>query len=140
MIDMDDTKKILENAKTIAMVGLSLNPERASAIVAKYLLSKGYRVIPVNPVYPEIFGLKSYASLLDIPKDQKVDVVDVFRKSEETPAIARDAVSIGASCLWLQLGIKNDEAREIAVRGGLRFIQNRCMKIEHTRHFKTDTV
>lgn len=136
-MDKEDIKKILENTRVIAMVGLSPNPKRDSGVVAKYLISQGYAVIPVNPVYPEIFGLKSHASLLDIPRDLKVDVVDVFRKSEETPALARDAVAIGASCLWLQLGIKNEKARDIAQKGGLIFIQNHCLKIEHTRYFKT---
>jgi len=137
---MEDIKKILGQTKIIAMVGLSPNPDRDSGVVAKYLLSQGYTVIPVNPVYPEIFDLKSYASLQDIPQEINVDVVDVFRKSDETPEIARSAVQIGVSCLWLQLGIKNDEARDIAEKGGLIFIQDRCMKIEHTRYYKTGKV
>jgi predicted CoA-binding protein len=136
-VDKEDIKKILDNTKVIAMVGLSPNPKRDSGVVAKYLISQGYRVIPVNPVYPEISGLNSYASLLNIPYNLKVDVVDVFRKSEETPALALDAVAIGASCLWLQLGIKNEKARDIAQKGGLIFIQDHCLKIEHTRYFKT---
>lgn len=132
---MDDIEKILKESKIIAMVGLSPNPTKPSFRVARFLRSKGYTVIPVNPKYREIFGLKSYPSLLDIPKDIPVDVVDVFRRSEETSRIAREAVQIKAGCLWLQLGIENEEAGQIAAQGGLKFVENHCMKIEHQRLF-----
>jgi predicted CoA-binding protein len=132
---MADIEKILRESKIIAIVGLSPNPVKPSFGVARFLQSKGYTLIPVNPNYPEILGLKSYPALPDIPEDIVVDVVDVFRKSEETPEIARDAVRIGAGCLWLQLGIENEEAGQIARQGGLKFVENHCMKIEHMRYF-----
>ena len=132
---MDDIEKILKESKIIAVVGLSPNPSKPSFAVARFLRSKGYTLVPVNPKYPEIFGIKSYASLLDIPKDIRVDVVDVFRRSEETHQIAREAVQIGAGCLWLQLGIENEEAGQIATQGGLKFVENHCIKIEHQRLF-----
>lgn len=103
---MSYIKKMLEKARTIAMVSLSPNPDRDSGVAAKYLPSRGYTVIPINPVSPEVFGLKPYDSLLDIPKNFYIDVVDVFRKTEAIPKIAQEAVQIGASYLWLQLGYK----------------------------------
>ena len=132
-----DIETLLKESKTIAVVGLSPHPAKASFGVARFLMSKGYTLIPVNPNYPEILGLKSYPALLDIPEDIRVDVADVFRKSEETPEIARDAVRIKAGCLWLQLGIENEEAGQIARRGGLQFVENRCMKIEYMRYFSS---
>jgi predicted CoA-binding protein len=131
---MDRIETILKNAKTIAVVGLSPKPERASYGVANYLISKGYTIIPVNPVYDEIMNLKSYSSLSDIPSNIKIDIVDVFRKAEDTPPLAREAVKIKAPCLWLQLGIANEESEKIALEAGIDFIQNRCIKIEHNRY------
>jgi predicted CoA-binding protein len=124
---------ILNRAKTIAMVGLSADPMRPSHFAAIYMQAEGYRIVPVNPRYAgqEILGEKVYASLSEIPFP--VDIVDVFRKSEECPALAEEAVKIGARVFWIQLGIENDEAGRIARDGGLQFVQNRCVKIEHAR-------
>ncbi|HSG31925.1 MAG TPA: CoA-binding protein [Thermodesulfobacteriota bacterium] len=131
--DIQGLRRILKECKTIAMVGLSQKWNRPSNYAAKYLLLHGYEVIPVTPTYEEVLGQQCYGSILDIPK--KVDVVDCFRKEEEIPAIARDAVKIGAKVLWMQLGIVNEQARQIAEDGGLEVVMNRCMKIEHGRLF-----
>ena len=124
-----DVAGILEQARTIAVVGLSAKPERDSNSVSRYLQDAGYRVIPVNPAEDEVIGEKSYASLRDIP--DPVDIVDVFRRSEHTPPIAEEAVAIGAKVLWLQLGIRNDEARRIAEEGGLTYIEDSCIRTQH---------
>ncbi len=131
--DIQGLSKILKECKTIAMVGLSQKWNRPSNYAAKYLILHGYEVIPVTPTYEQVLGQKCYNSILDIPK--KVDVVDCFRKVEEIPLIARDAVKIGAKVLWMQLGIVNEEARKIAEDAGLEVVMNRCMKIEHGRIF-----
>src|SRR3954452_14673948 len=130
-----DRLRILTSAKTIAMVGLSSDLYRPSAFAAIYMLSYGYDVIPVNPRHAgrEILGQKVYASLADIPRP--VDIVDVFRRAEEAPALAQEAVDIGAKVFWLQLGIEHENAGRIAREGGLEFVQNRCVKIEHARFF-----
>jgi len=133
MDDSDTVRRILRRAKTIAVVGLSAQWHRPSYFAAKYLQEHGYRVIPVNPGYPEILGEKCYKSLREIP--EKVDVVDCFRRSAEIPAIADDAIAIGAKVLWMQLGVENGEARRNAEAAGLEVIENRCMKIEHGRFF-----
>ena len=124
-----DVAGILEQARTIAVVGLSAKPVRDSNSVSRYLQDAGYRVIPVNPAEDEVIGEKSYASLRDIP--DPVDIVDVFRRSEHTPPIAEEAVAIGAKVLWLQLGIRNDEARRIAEEGGLTYIEDSCIRTQH---------
>ena len=108
------------------MVGLSAKWHRPSYFAAKYLLDHGYRVIPVNPNYDEILGEKCYPDLASIPDE--VDVVDLFQRADLTPGYAKEAVAMGAKVLWLQLGIENDEARQIAEDAGLQFVQNRCMK------------
>ncbi|MGH2559036.1 MAG: CoA-binding protein [Thermomicrobiales bacterium] len=117
------------------MVGLSADEMRPSAFAAIYMLSEGYDVIPVNPRYAgqTIFGQPVYASLSAIPRP--VEIVDVFRRPAETPAVAEEAVTIGAKALWLQLGVINDEAGRIARAAGLEFVQDRCVKIEHARFF-----
>ena len=125
--------EIYEGTRTVAMVGASPNWNRPSYFVMRYLQRKGYRVIPVNPraVDAPILGERVFPDLESI--DVPVDVVDVFRRPEETPSIARSAVAIGARVLWLQLGIRNDEAATIAGLAGLRVIQDRCLKIEYGR-------
>ena len=133
MDDSEKTRRILRRYKTIAVVGLSAQWHRPSYFAAKYLQEHGYRVIPVNPTYDEILGEKCYKALKDIP--EKVDVVDCFRKSTEIPAIADDAIAIGAKVLWMQLGVESSEARRKAEAAGLEVIENRCMKIEHGRFF-----
>jgi len=126
-------RAILERVRTIAMVGASSNWNRPSYFVMKYLQGKGYRVIPVNPgiAGQELLGEKVYASLRDIP--DQVDMVDVFRAAKETPAIVKDAIAIGASVVWMQLGIRNDEAAALGEAAGIEIIMNRCPKIEFGR-------
>ena len=127
--------RLLTTSKTIAMVGLSPDPMRPSHFAAIYMLAEGYDVVPVNPraAGTTILGQLVYASLSEIPRP--VDIVDVFRKPEDCPPVAREAVAIGAKALWLQLGIESPEAEAIARAGGLEFVQDRCVKIEHARFF-----
>jgi uncharacterized protein len=124
-----ELRALLGDVRTIAVVGLSSRPNRPSHEVARYLREHGYRVVPVNPNETEVLGERAYASLADVP--ERIDVVDVFRRAEETPAIARAAVAIGARVLWLQEGIVNDEAARIATEGGLEVIMGVC--IRHVR-------
>ncbi len=133
MIISDDAglRRILENHKVIAMVGLSQKEDRPSNIVARYLMARGYTVIPVNPGQDEILGQRCYASLKDIPV--KVDMVDVFRKSSDVPPFADDAIAIGAKSLWLQIGIINEDAATKASAAGLDVVMDRCPKIEYAR-------
>ncbi|GAB7057581.1 CoA-binding protein [Paenibacillus naphthalenovorans] len=122
-------KEILVNAKNIAVVGLSDKPDRESYMVSEAMQKKGYRIIPVNPmVSGTILGEACYKSLADIP--EPVDIVNVFRRSEQTVPVAEEAVRIGAKVLWLQLGIYNEEAADIAKAGGLEVIMDRCIKVE----------
>ena len=116
----------------VAIVGLSGNELRASNFVGRYLLRNGYDVVPVNPREETILGRTSYASLADIP--DPVDTVDVFRKPDAVPDIARDAVAIGAKCLWLQYNVISEEGARIATDGGLDVVMDRCMKVEHARY------
>ncbi len=124
-------RHILEQASTIATVGASKNRSKAAGGVPLYLREIGFRLITVNPKATELYGEKSYASLLEV--DEPVDVVQVFRPTEETPGIARQAVRIGAKALWLQLGIRSEEARRIAEKAGLAYVEDRCMAIESRR-------
>ncbi len=129
--------RILTTHRTIAMVGLSADPMRPSHFAAIYMLAAGYDIIPVNPrvaaAGQTILGQPVYASLEEIPRP--VGIVDVFRKPEDIPPIAEEAIRIGAKVLWLQLGIVNDEAARVAREAGLDVVQNRCVKIEHARFF-----
>ena len=125
-------QRVLHNARTVAIVGLSNNQLRASYFVGYYLRRHGYHVIPVNPREPEILGEKSYASLTDIPVP--VDVVNVFRAPDALPGIARDAVAIGAKNLWCQFTVINVEGAGIAEAGGLSVVMDRCIKVEHARY------
>src|SRR5687767_7290650 len=125
-------QRVLHHAKTIAIVGLSRNELRASYFVGYYLKRHGYRVIPVNPREREIFGEKSFSSLLDVPVP--VDIVNVFRAPDALPAIARDAVTIGATNLWCQFSVINEEGGRIAEDGGLSVVMDRCIKVEHARY------
>ncbi|MGI9325593.1 MAG: CoA-binding protein [Pseudomonadales bacterium] len=129
-VDPQDIELALA-AQTIAVVGLSANPARPSFEVAEYLQRAGYRVIPVNPNESEILGERCYRSLMDIP--ETVQLVDVFRQPDAVPAIAKQAVAIGARCLWLQLGVISEVGAQIAIDGGLRVVMDRCTKIEHAR-------
>jgi len=123
---------ILHTARTIAIVGLSSNVLRPSNFVGFYLQRHGYQVIPVNPNEREVLGHKAFASLSEIPFD--VDVVDVFRAPAAVPAIAEEAVRIGAGALWLQFGVISAEGARTASNGGLKLVVDRCMKVEHARH------
>jgi len=126
---ISDPETILREAHTIAVVGLSNNPLKASYGVARYLQEHGYRIIPVNPNEREVLGERSYATVADIP--EQVDLVDVFRVPAATPEVARDAVRAGAKALWLQLGIANPATRRIAAEGGLAYVEDACTKIVH---------
>ena len=125
----EEIKQLLTNASTVAMVGASSNPEKASHGIMTKLQRVGYRVVPVNPRETEILGERSYPSLLDIP--EHIDIVDVFRRSEDTPAIADDAVTIGAKALWLQSGISNEDAAARAKAGGLTVVMDQCIGATH---------
>jgi predicted CoA-binding protein len=121
-------RSLLGKAHVIAVVGISSKPSRPSYDVASYLQEHGYRIVPVNPNETEVLGEQAYASLLDIPREIRVDVVDVFRRAEHTPEVARQAVEIGAGVLWLQEGIVNEEAARIATEGGLEVIMGVCIR------------
>lgn len=123
--------RILRDSKSIAVVGISASPERDSHRVARYLREHGYQINPVNPELDEVLGLKCYPSLRDVP--EPVDVVDVFRRSEHLVPIAQDAVAIKAKVLWLQLGIMNDAARELAEHAGLDVVMDQCTMALHMR-------
>ena len=127
----DAVAQILRGVKTIAVVGLSSNPMRPSYGVAEYLKTAGYRIIPVNPNETEVLGEKAYARLEDIP--EQVDIVDVFRRAEEVPAVAESAIRIGAKVLWMQLGMENGGAAERARAAGLVVVENACLLVEHKR-------
>lgn len=129
--DIAGLRRILARNRTIAVVGLSAHWHRPSYFAAKYMQEHGYRVIPVNPQYEEVLGERCYPSIAAIP--EAVDIVDAFRRAPEMPAIAREAVAKGAKVLWMQLGIRNDEAARIARDGGLDVVADRCVKIEHAR-------
>ncbi len=129
--DDNTVREMLQEAKTIAVVGLSAKPQRDSHMVAAYLQKHGFRIIPVNPAESEILGETSYPDLEAIP--EPVDIVDVFRRSEFVPEIARAAQAIGAKVLWLQLGVRHDQAADQARRAGLLVVQDRCLKVEHAR-------
>jgi hypothetical protein len=133
--DVDSLRRILKANRVIAVVGLSADWYRPSYFAAKYMQEHGYRVIPVNPRYAgkQVLGERCYASLREIP--DKVDIVDVFRKSEDVMPIAEDAIAIGAKVLWQQLGVKNEAAAAKARGNGLEVVMDRCVKIEHGRLF-----
>jgi len=131
--DINSLRRILRDCRVLAVVGLSANWHRPSNFAAKYMQEHGYRVIPVNPQYKEVLGEKCYASLKEIP--HKVDLVDVFRKTEDVMPIAEDAIAIGARVLWQQIGVKNQAAAGLARSKGLETVMDRCVKIEHGRLF-----
>lgn len=123
-----ELRSILGDVHTVAVVGLSSKPGRDSLRIARYLQRKGYRIIPVNPNETEVLGEPAYPSLLDVPEDVRIDVVDVFRKAADTPPIAEQAVTAGAKVLWLQDGIVNEETRRIAEDAGLTVIMGVCIR------------
>jgi predicted CoA-binding protein len=131
--DIATLRRILKTYRTIAVVGLSADWNRPSNFAAKYMQQHGYRIVPVNPRYPEVLGEKSHARLEDIPGP--VDIVDVFRRTEDVLPIAKSAIAIGAKCLWQQIGVVNEEADRLAREAGLDSVMDRCVKIEHARLF-----
>lgn len=124
-------RTLLTAASTVAVVGCSPRPERPSHQIAAFLMEHRYRIIPVHPAGGMIHGEQVYTSLLDIPEDVRVDIVDVFRRAEFTPEIARKAVQAGAGALWLQQGIVSCEAFKIATKGGLTCVMDRCIAVMH---------
>ena len=131
MDDIQTLRRILKENRVIAVVGLSAKRHRPSYSVAKYLLEHGYRVIPVNPAYPEVLGQKCYPSLRNVP--ERVDIVDCFRRSTEIMPVADDAIAVGAKVLWMQIGVINEAAAEKARKAGLDVVMDLCIKIEHAR-------
>ena len=126
-----ELKQLLESTRTVAVVGISPKPERASHEVAVYLQQHGYTIVPVNPACDEVLGLKCYPSLRDVPV--KIDLVDVFRRSEEVMPVVEDAIAVGARAVWLQLGVIAPAALAAAEAAGLSTVMDRCTKIEHRR-------
>ena len=126
-------RRVLQQNKTIAVVGLSPSWHRPSYFAASYMQSHGYRIIPVNPRADEILGERCYPDLASI--DQPVDMVDCFRRAEEMPALAAQAIALGAQSFWVQLGIKSPEAQLLCAEAGLDYVEDRCVKIEHARLF-----
>jgi predicted CoA-binding protein len=128
----DTIRKILGYMKTVAVVGLSSNPLRASNFVGYYLKLHGYRVVAVNPREKEVYGDPAYPTLKDVPFP--IDVVDVFRAPQFVPAVAEEAIAVGARALWLQFGVISPEGADRAAAAGLDVVMDRCMKVEHARH------
>ena len=136
--DMYDRLNIIQRYRNVAIVGISADQYRPSHFVAIYLQAEGYNIIPINPRYAgqTILGRRVYATLTEAKEaGEQIDIVDVFRRPEDVPPIAGEAIAIGAKVLWLQLGIRNDEASARAEAAGLTVVQDRCMKIEHARFF-----
>ena len=139
-MSQDEIKGVFANYRTIAVVGLSREPGKASHRVSAYLKQHGFRIVPVNPFADEILGEKSYKSLLDIPPEiqETIEVVDIFRPSEDVPPVVEQAIKLKAlygtlQVVWMQLGIVNEQAAEAAKKAGLTVVMNKCMMIEHSR-------
>ncbi|MEI8028475.1 MAG: CoA-binding protein [Comamonadaceae bacterium] len=133
MTQADDIRHILSNCRTVAVVGLSPKPHRDSYGVALYMQKQGWRIIPVNPNAAEILGQKAYPNLLEAARYERIELVNVFRNSDDVAPIAAEAIAIGAQALWLQLGIENTAAASAAQAAGLRVVQNKCLMVEHAR-------
>jgi predicted CoA-binding protein len=135
MLEDDTIRHLLATCKTIAVVGLSPKPHRASFDVSRYMQAHGWRIIPINPVAAAsgaiILGEKVYATLAEAAQHEKIDLVNIFRNSEDVPPVVDEAIVIGAQSVWLQLGIVNDSALEKARAAGLQVIQDKCLKVEH---------
>jgi predicted CoA-binding protein len=126
-------RQSLANCKTIAVVGLSPKPHRDSFRVAKYMQDQGFRIVPINPNAHEVLGEKAYASLTEAAQHERIDMVNCFRNSEDIPPIAAEAIAIGATSLWLQIGVFNDGAAALAQAAGLTVVQDKCLMVEHAR-------
>ena len=129
----EDLREILTGCKTVAVVGISAREDRPSYRVASYLKAKGYRIMPVRPDGDLILGEKVYHSLMEIPKEVKIDVVDIFRRSEDAPPIVEEAIQRGAKVVWMQEGVVHQEAGVKAEKAGLKVVMDRCIKKEHQR-------
>ena len=126
-----DRLQIIQNSRSVALVGVSANPLRSSNFVTTYLVRTPFRTYPVNPAYGEVLGLECFDSLADLP--EVPDIVDVFRRPEAIPAVVDEAIAIGAKVVWFQLGLRHDGAARTAMDAGLKVVQDRCLKIEHAR-------
>jgi hypothetical protein len=130
----DDTmRRVLEGAHTIAVVGLSDKPERDSNEIARFLRMQGYRIVPVNPMLDQVLGEKSYPSISAIPASVPIDIVDVFRRSDQVLPVVEEALARGVGAIWMQLGVRNDEAARLAERSGVPVFQDSCIKVQHLR-------
>ncbi|MEX2651023.1 MAG: CoA-binding protein [Acidimicrobiia bacterium] len=130
-LEARDRLRIILGARTVALVGVSANPIKSSNFVASYLIRTDFVTYPVNPMYDEVLGLKSYPSLRDLP--EAPDIVDIFRKHSEIPGVVDEAIEVGAKVVWFQLGLRHEEAARKAMDAGLKVVQDRCLKIEHAR-------
>jgi predicted CoA-binding protein len=144
-VSREEIKEILTKCKTVAVVGLSRDPDKDSHRVSKYLQTHGFRIVPVNPFADEVLGEKSYKSLLDIPAEiqKTIDAVDVFRPAADVPQIMEQAIKLKAKhgkpfAVWMQLGIVNEQAAETAKKAGLIVVMDKCMMVEHRRLFHSD--
>jgi predicted CoA-binding protein len=131
--DRAQMRRALETAETIAVVGCSPKPERPSNEIARYLVSQGYEVIPVNPGHPEILGRRAYRSLAEIPREIRIDIVDVFRRSEHVAPVADEAITRGVGFVWLQMGIEDPESARKLTEAGIGVAMDRCILVEHGR-------
>ncbi|MGP8158329.1 MAG: CoA-binding protein [Thermoplasmata archaeon] len=128
-----ELRDVLGQARTIAVVGLSDKPDRDSNEVARYLQAQGYRVVPVNPMLSEVLGEKAYPSLSAIPPDVRVDIVDIFRRSDQVPPVVAEAIARGVNVVWMQLGVENAEAAAKARGAGVTVVENLCIMVQHRR-------
>ena len=135
MSTISELRHILASCRTIAVVGLSPQWHRPSFFAANYMQAHGYRIVPVNPMASEILGERCYPSITAAAAEHRIDMVDCFRKSEDIPPLAEEAIAIGAQCLWLQLGVVHEEVAARARAAGLAVVMDRCVKIEHARLF-----
>jgi len=126
--------QLVSKPLTVAVVGLSPKPHRDSFGVAQYMQAHGWRIVPINPNASEILGEKAYATLTEAAQHERIDLVDVFRNSDDVPPVVDEAIAIGAPAIWLQLGIAHDDATAKARAAGLRVVQNKCLKVEHARY------
>jgi len=128
-----ELREVLGHARTIAVVGLSDKPERDSNEVSRYLQAQGYRIVPVNPMLTEVLGEKSYPSVAAIPPEVRVDIVDVFRRSDQVPPVVEEAIARGVKVVWMQLGVEHAEAAAKARAAGLTVFENLCIMVQHRR-------
>ena len=132
-MENDEIKFILEHSKTIAAIGCSSNPEKAAHRIPKYMKEHGYKIIPVNPNSENILGEKTYKSILDVK--EKLDIVNIFRPSEECLEVVKEAVTIKPKVIWMQTGIINEEAKKLAEKNGIKVVMDKCMMAEHKKFF-----